>query len=362
MFEPRYNCGPGMWLPVIRCNSEDGAPEIQTMKWGLIPSFHKQEEKMDFFKMFNARSETITSSPVFRRLLPSKRCIVLLNGFYEWKKNGNQKQPYYIHRGPIMACAGLYDVCTGPDGAPLYTFTICTTDSSSRLQWLHDRMPVILSDRAAMEGWLGSPLPSSCIIQEDGTVSSSAFEACTNQGTHSQTSPSKMASGGASAPAPGSTTKDTSKKGQDDTKTPVVKAEAGDVKAQASSINSDECRSKGEPGPSSKAVSGSQMPGQGAGPSAASASGQDVQVLVAKTCKPYAGVDLEWHPVTPDVGKITTEGPRCCQDVRASKGTISSFFKPKQQQQQPASKQEGSAGKRERQDEKVGSDAKRSKP
>eukprot|EP00983_Pelagomonas_calceolata_P001438 48088-Pelagomonas_calceolata.AAC.2 len=80
------------------------------------------------------------------------------------------------------------------------------------------------------------------------------------------------------------------------------------------------------------------------------------------TCKPYAGVDLEWHPVTPDVGKITTEGPRCCQDVRASKGTISSFFKPKQQQQQPASKQEGSAGKRERQDEKVGSDAKRSKP
>eukprot|EP00983_Pelagomonas_calceolata_P001439 48088-Pelagomonas_calceolata.AAC.3 len=120
------------------------------------------------------------------------------------------------------------------------------------------------------------------IAQEDGTVSSSAFEACTNQGTHSQTSPSKMASGGASAPAPGSTTKDTSKKGQDDTKTPVVKAEAGDVKAQASSINSDECRSKGEPGPSSKAVSGSQMPGQGAGPSAASASGQDVQVLVAK--------------------------------------------------------------------------------
>ncbi|KAF5843765.1 UPF0361 protein C3orf37 [Dunaliella salina] len=361
MFEPRYNCGPGMWLPVIRCSSEDGAPEIQTMKWGLIPSFHKQEEKMDFFKMFNARSETITTSPVFRRLLPSKRCIVLINGFYEWKKSGNQKQPYYIHRGPIMACAGLYDICTGPDGAPLYTFTICTTDSSSRLQWLHDRMPVILSDRAAMEDWLGAPLPSSCIFQEDGTVDISAFEACTKQGTHSQTSPSKVTTI-TSSPAPGSTKEDPSEKGQEDVNTPGVKAETDGVKAEAGGEDGEGPKDGG-PGSSSQGTGSQQQ--KEAGPSPAPTNGQDVQALVAKACKPYAGSDLEWHPVTPDVGKTTTEGPRCCQDIRASKGTISSFFKPKQQQQQqqPASKQaDGLAVKRERQDEKDGGDAKRSKP
>ena len=61
-----------------------GDTELQTMTWGLVPSWTKKEDKLDFFRMFNARSETVPEKTVFSRLLGTKRCVVLLNGFYEW--------------------------------------------------------------------------------------------------------------------------------------------------------------------------------------------------------------------------------------------------------------------------------------
>jgi putative SOS response-associated peptidase YedK len=165
------------------------------MQWGLIPSFTKPTDKPDFWRMFNARSESIREKPSFRRLVPSKRCVVLLNGFFEWKKEGKIKQPYYIYlvnentgKEEPMAMAGLWDVwyrdspeeegkevedektkVKGGGGGGgfvkpkevMYTYTILTTESSKELQWLHDRMPVILKDEEAQHMWLSTTDKSS---------------------------------------------------------------------------------------------------------------------------------------------------------------------------------------------------------
>ncbi|GAB4816659.1 hypothetical protein N2152v2_003705 [Parachlorella kessleri] len=127
----------------------------ELQQWGLVPSFSK-DAKPDYWKMFNARSESVAEKPAFRRLLPSKRCLVLVDGFYEWKKEKDGKQPYYIHLqgDEPLVFAGLFDAWHSPEG-PLHTYTILTTDSSKRLSWLHDRMPVLLRDKAAQQAWLG---------------------------------------------------------------------------------------------------------------------------------------------------------------------------------------------------------------
>ncbi|XP_057516027.1 uncharacterized protein LOC130797459 [Amaranthus tricolor] len=161
-YRPAYNVSPGSYLPVLR--RENGGDEgytaaVHCMKWGLIPSFTKKDEKPDHYKMFNARSESIGERASFRRLIPKNRCLVAVEGFYEWKK-GPKKQPYYLHfkDGRPLVFAALYDSWTNSAGEILYTFTIITTDSSSALKWLHDRMPVILGDEASTDIWLnGSP-------------------------------------------------------------------------------------------------------------------------------------------------------------------------------------------------------------
>ncbi|DBA74639.1 TPA: hypothetical protein ACH3X2_009419 [Trebouxia sp. C0005] len=101
--------------------------------------------------------ETVAEKSVFSRLLARQRCVVLFNGFYEWKKEGSRKQPFYVNMGEgnAMRMAGLFDVWSGgADDAPLYTYTIMTTDSSRRIQWLHDRMPVILTSDEQVAAWL----------------------------------------------------------------------------------------------------------------------------------------------------------------------------------------------------------------
>jgi putative SOS response-associated peptidase YedK len=155
----------------------------QTMRWGLVPSYKRKEEAPNYWRMFNCRSDTAADKPVFGRLLSRRRCVVLLNGFYEWRLEGTRgagrvKQPYYLHAAPsnegdatpaadaaaeteaeneddarVLRVAGLYDRWEGPEG-PLYTCTILTTDSAPQLRWLHDRMPVILPDDAAVAAWL----------------------------------------------------------------------------------------------------------------------------------------------------------------------------------------------------------------
>ncbi|VFR00643.1 unnamed protein product [Cuscuta campestris] len=161
-YRPSYNVSPGFNVPVVR--REDGPDDdgvvLHCMKWGLIPSFTKPNEKPDHYKMFNARSESIKERASFRRLLPKNRCLVAVEGFYEWKKNGSKRQPYYIHikDGRPLVFAALYDSWKNGEGEILHTFTIVTTSSSSSLGWLHDRMPVIFGNKESSDSWLNGSL------------------------------------------------------------------------------------------------------------------------------------------------------------------------------------------------------------
>lgn len=166
-YRPSYNVSPGAYLPVVlleRMTGEaEASPSICCMKWGLVPSFTKKTEKPDHYKMFNARSESIKEKPSFCRLLPTNRCVVAVEGFYEWKKDASKKQPYYIHfkDSRPLAFAALYDSWKSSEGDILYTFTILTVGSSKSLQWLHDRMPVILGDDVSVDIWLNNAMPKS---------------------------------------------------------------------------------------------------------------------------------------------------------------------------------------------------------
>ncbi|KAM3295324.1 hypothetical protein ACQJBY_037915 [Aegilops geniculata] len=166
-FRPSYNVTPGVYLPVgtLRARAvggeggaEEQGPVIQCMKWGLVPSFSSKTDKPDHFRMFNARSESVKEKASFRRLIPKNRCLVAVEGFYEWKKDGSKKQPYYIHfrdERPLVFAA-LFDTWTNSEGETLHTFTILTTHVSTSLKWLHDRMPVILGDEDSVNAWLNN--------------------------------------------------------------------------------------------------------------------------------------------------------------------------------------------------------------
>lgn len=194
-----YNASPGSMFPVLRLSdpSRDEPPDtrvVESMTWGLVPSFTSADSKPDYFRMFNARGETLSLKPAFKRLLRRKRCVALLQGFYEWKKEGppgsEVKQPYYVfiandtpdaransHGNTTtdgtrdtetnetaddqpLRCAALYDVWarTDADGKTVsnhVTFTVVTVPSSEKIKWLHDRMPAVLRDDAEVSQWLG---------------------------------------------------------------------------------------------------------------------------------------------------------------------------------------------------------------
>ena len=141
----RYNIAPTQDVPVIIRNSPN---RIMMMRWGLIP-YWAHADKIPT-KMFNARAETITEKVSFKRLLPSRRCIVPASGYYEWQATENGKQPYYIHAdaGEYLPFAGLYDIWKNPEGREIYSCTIITTQPTASLQAIHTRMPVILEPKA----------------------------------------------------------------------------------------------------------------------------------------------------------------------------------------------------------------------
>lgn len=136
----RYNAAPSQELPVV-VEGEDGARDLRLMRWGLVPRWQRSGQSKPFAPI-NARAETLLEKPMFRGLVGSKRCIIPANGFYEWQRSGNRKQPYRIHLkdDALFGLAGLYDET--PAGEP--SFAIITTAPNEIVAPLHDRMPVIL--------------------------------------------------------------------------------------------------------------------------------------------------------------------------------------------------------------------------
>ena len=148
---PRFNIAPTqMVLTVIN----DGKKYRSGMiKWGFVPSFAKDENAS--FGMINAKAETLREKPAFRTALKTKRCVILADGFYEWQKSNQSKQPMRIQvkNQKIFPMAGLWSTFVRPDGTKLYTCTIITCEANDLMKNIHDRMPVIL-DKASEKIWL----------------------------------------------------------------------------------------------------------------------------------------------------------------------------------------------------------------
>lgn len=154
-FAPRFNIAPSQ--PVLAIPNE-GKNTADFFLWGLIPSWAKDPSIAN--KLINARGETIAEKPSFRGSFKYKRCLILTDGFYEWKSQAGAKTktPYFIHmkdRKPF-AFAGLWDEWHSPDGGTIRTCTIITTTPNELMLSLHNRMPVIL-DRADYAQWLNMP-------------------------------------------------------------------------------------------------------------------------------------------------------------------------------------------------------------
>jgi putative SOS response-associated peptidase YedK len=132
---PRYNLAPGQMAPVIAWK---GGNRMGFFKWGLTPKWAKDPSIGN--RMINARAETISEKPAYKKPFAAQRCLVPADGFYEWKKVGAKgKIPhrFTLKGGGVFAFAGLWDNST---------FTIVTTTANELVKPVHDRMPVILPE------------------------------------------------------------------------------------------------------------------------------------------------------------------------------------------------------------------------
>ena len=158
---PRYNIAPSQPVPVIANGAER---KLELFRWGLIPSWAKDPDIGN--RMINARAETLAEKPAFRAALKKRRCLILADGFYEWKREGSRKTPMYfqVERGKPFAFAGLWETWTDPDQALVRSCTIITTRANALVEPVHDRMPVILPP-SAYAGWLAAGELSAAQIQ-----------------------------------------------------------------------------------------------------------------------------------------------------------------------------------------------------
>jgi putative SOS response-associated peptidase YedK len=154
----RYNVAPGDEVLAVTTDRE-GNPRGDLLRWGLVPSWATRPNTG--LKMINARVETVAERPAFRRAFERYRCLIIADGFYEWRRlPAGPKQAFHITRtrGEPFAFAGLWSIWHAPEGHTLRTCTILTTAASAAIAPLHDRMPVILAPGAETD-WLERSQP-----------------------------------------------------------------------------------------------------------------------------------------------------------------------------------------------------------
>lgn len=143
---PRYNIAPTQ--DVITITSDGEANAAQFMRWGLVPSWAKDVSIGS--RMINARAETLAERPSFRTAFRRRRCLVVADSFYEWKRDGRKRTPMRIslESGELFGFAGLWESWKSPVGRRILSCTIVTTEANDFIAPIHDRMPVILSQDA----------------------------------------------------------------------------------------------------------------------------------------------------------------------------------------------------------------------
>ncbi len=170
---PRYNIAPTQNIVAIAVDCESAERFTDYFRWGLVPSW--AEDLSIGNRMINARAETIDEKRSFVGPLKSRRCLVVADGYYEWKTEGKLKQPYWIHPtdGGVFAMAGLWEVNRRATGEPVKSCTIITTSANEKLVELHDRMPVVLVSEEAVRAWLD---PRLAVEESKGLLVSAANE------------------------------------------------------------------------------------------------------------------------------------------------------------------------------------------
>ncbi len=155
--EPRYNIAPTQYIAAVREDEQDNR-ELVTLRWGLVPFWAKDPSIGN--RMINARAETVAEKPSFRNAYKKRRCLILADGFYEWRKEGDGKTPYYISlaNGQPFAFAGLWENWSSKESdESLQTAVIITTDANNFMAQLHHRMPVVMLPEQA-DRWLGGDM------------------------------------------------------------------------------------------------------------------------------------------------------------------------------------------------------------
>lgn len=149
---PRYNVAPAQPVPVVRA----GVPRrVEWLSWGLIPGWASDRAIAN--RLINARSESVADKPAFREAWKHRRCVVLADGFYEWKTDGNNKTPwhFYFPGHPLFAIAGLWESWFDAEAnVQVDTCTVLTTEANALMKPIHHRMPVILG-ASSIDAWIG---------------------------------------------------------------------------------------------------------------------------------------------------------------------------------------------------------------
>ena len=153
---PRYNGCPTQDFAALR--GVGGAPAVTKLRWGFVPRWSK--DLRVGARMINARAETVREKPAFREAFRRRRCVIPANGWFEWRREGGEKQPYWIRPGvaEVFSLAGLWERWDGGEER-LETFTILTTAASPALADIHHRQPVIVEE-GDVEDWLDPASPA----------------------------------------------------------------------------------------------------------------------------------------------------------------------------------------------------------
>ncbi len=153
-WKARFNVASGQSMPVITNRRAD---EVSTFKWGLIPNWSLDESVGN--NLINAKAENILSKAPFKQSIKTQRCLILADGYYEWKKIGKTKIPYRItlSSDEAFAFAGIWDFWENAKGEIVNSFSIITTTSNNLITDINERMPVILSEESEQK-WLSDKL------------------------------------------------------------------------------------------------------------------------------------------------------------------------------------------------------------
>lgn len=147
-FPPRYNIAPTQPIPIVvaRAHTSGRERHFLLVRWGFLPGFVKNPK--EFPLLINARAETLAQKPSFRAALKRRRCLVIADGFYEWRREG--RAAFLIRRvdGAPMGLAGLMETWSDPTGGEIDTACIVTTSANRLMGQIHDRMPAILPPEA----------------------------------------------------------------------------------------------------------------------------------------------------------------------------------------------------------------------